>query len=78
MEMKTKQQRIENVLTSKNITFDRIDISSSEEDKNKMREIVGDPKALPPQITNDDVYCGDFEAFELALENETLNEFLKL
>lgn len=26
--------------------------------KEKMRELIGDPKALAPQIFNDDQYCG--------------------
>ena len=32
---------------------------------------------LTPQIFNDDQLCGDFDAFQLALENEQLFEFLK-
>lgn len=44
----------------------------------KMRELVGNEEALAPQIANGDEYCGDFEAFEAAIEEETLAEFLKL
>ena len=29
-----------------------------------MRELAGNPTLLPPQVFNDDIYCGDFEAFE--------------
>ena len=46
------------VLTSKKINFDIIDIAASEEAKAKMRELMGDPKGLPPQICNNDIYCG--------------------
>lgn len=66
------------ILDSKKIEHKKIDISSSDDDKQKMREIVGDPEALPPQISNGDCYCGDFEAFINAVEEETLEQFLKL
>jgi len=66
------------VLESKGINFEIVDIAASAEDKDKMRELVGDPTALPPQIVNDGVYCGDFSAFETAVEDEQLETFLKL
>ena len=56
--MKKHQQKIEMVLDSKKIAFETIDISSDEDAKNRMRELSGDPKALPPQICNGDQYCG--------------------
>lgn len=38
-----------------------------------------DPRhPLPPQVFNDEEYCGDFEQFELANEIDTLEDFLKL
>ena len=46
------------VLESKGINIDVIDIAAAAEDKEKMRELVGDPTALPPQIANNGVYCG--------------------
>ena len=46
------------VLSSKKIEFEVVDITSSTDVKDKMRKIVGDPKALPPQICNGDQYCG--------------------
>ena len=46
------------ILSSKKIEYEKIDIAASEDDKNKMREVVGDPKAVAPQICNDDQYCG--------------------
>lgn len=46
------------ILSSKKIEFEQIDISASEEAKKKMRDLIGDPKALPPQIFNGDQYCG--------------------
>ena len=66
------------VLDSKNIAHEVVDISSNEDAKNKMRTIVGDASALPPQIANGDQYCGDYARFEEAVEEENLNAFLKL
>ncbi|XP_057679123.1 SH3 domain-binding glutamic acid-rich-like protein 3 [Corythoichthys intestinalis] len=78
LEMKKQQQRIEMILDSKKIDYERIDIAADDGAKAKMRELVGDPKALPPQICNGDQYCGDFEKFEAAVESEELEAFLKL
>ena len=55
---KSKQQKIEMILTSKKIEFEKIDISSEAGAKDEMRAIMGDPKALAPQLINDDKYCG--------------------
>lgn len=78
METKKHQQRIEMVLDSKKIEYERCDIASSEDDKKKMRELMGDPKALPPQLFNGDQYLGEYTAFEAAVENGELEKFLKL
>jgi hypothetical protein len=38
-----------------------------------------DPRhPLPPQVFNEEDYCGDFEQFELANEVDNLEDFLKL
>ena len=78
IEIKKNQDRIQNVLDGKKIAYKKIDIAASEPDKAKMRKIVGDEKALAPQLANGDQYCGNFEAFEEAIENEELEKFLKL
>jgi glutaredoxin-related protein len=65
-------------LTSKKIEFNKVDVAASEDAKKKMREIAGNPTALPPQLCNGDQYCGGFAAFEEAVEAEELNQFLKL
>ena len=46
------------VLESKKIDFTKVDIATSEDAKHKMREICGDPKALPPQLARGDTYLG--------------------
>ncbi|XP_070705815.1 SH3 domain-binding glutamic acid-rich-like protein 3 [Pempheris klunzingeri] len=78
LEMKKNQTRIFSVLESKKIPFEAVDISQRSEDKDFMRERAGNPTALPPQICNGDVYCGDINAFDNAVEMEQLEEFLKL
>ncbi|XP_029984628.1 SH3 domain-binding glutamic acid-rich-like protein 3 [Sphaeramia orbicularis] len=78
VEMKKRQERILSVLSSTGVTFDLIDISQDSANKEKMRRIAGNPTALAPQIANGDTYCGDFEAFENAIENGELQKFLKL
>merc|ERR1711872_97203 len=66
-ETKKAQKKIEDVLSSKSIPFERRDISQDGDLKDFMRESAG-PDALPPQIFNNFDYCGDFDAFEAALE----------
>ncbi|XP_034555694.1 SH3 domain-binding glutamic acid-rich-like protein 3 [Notolabrus celidotus] len=78
MEMKKKQERIFSVLESKKIEFDRVDITQGSDQKDLMRQIAGNQTALPPQISNGNDYCGDFAAFENAIEMEELEQFLKL
>ena len=46
------------ILESKKIPFQSVDIAVQSEEKDKMREIVGNPKALPPQVCNGNNYCG--------------------
>jgi len=78
LEIKKNQQKIEMILSSKGYDVQYIDVAASEEAKQRMRDLSGNPKALPPQIFNEDQYCGDFEAFDNAIEDDNLEEFLKL
>ncbi|GFN76999.1 Sh3 domain-binding glutamic acid-rich-like protein [Plakobranchus ocellatus] len=78
IELKKKQQKIEAVLSGKKIAYTAIDVAADRENLEKMRQVVGDPTALAPQIVNGDVYCGNFEAFDEAVENEEIEQFLKL
>lgn len=78
------------ILDSKNIKYDMIDITEPgrESDKEFMQNkstsngaTVSDPEprhALPPQIFNEEEYCGDYDAFDLANEIDTLEQFLKV
>ncbi|RDD39194.1 SH3 domain-binding glutamic acid-rich-like protein 3 [Trichoplax sp. H2] len=78
LQMKKAQQQIEMILDSKKIQYEKIDIATSEDMKKKMREMSGDPKALPPQLFNNSTYCGGYTEFMEAVEDENLNGFLKL
>ena len=76
-EIKKQQQKIITILDGKNIPYNVADISASEEAKTGMKHAAG-VDAHPPQIVNDDIYCGDYFSFDEAVESDTLNEFLKL
>mmetsp|Transcript_15780 Transcript_15780/g.26798 ORF Transcript_15780/g.26798 Transcript_15780/m.26798 type:complete len:94 (+) Transcript_15780:197-478(+) len=78
LELKKHQQKIEMILDSKKIDYGKVDIAGNDTAKAKMREIMGDPKGLPPQLTNGDVHLGGFAEFEQAVESEELEVFLKL
>lgn len=78
------------ILDSKNIKYEVIDITEPgrESDKDFMQNnakssggTVSDPNPrspLPPQMFNDEEYCGDYDQFDLANEVDTLEQFLKL
>ncbi|XP_004083741.1 SH3 domain-binding glutamic acid-rich-like protein 3 [Oryzias latipes] len=78
LEVKKRQERINSVLSSKKIAYKSIDITQKPEHKDLMRKIANNPTAMPPQIANGSNYCGDFEAFENAIEVGKLEEFLKI
>ncbi|CAB3243863.1 unnamed protein product [Arctia plantaginis] len=89
-EVKKRQQRVLMILDSKNIKYDVIDITEpgKETEKDFMQNnsksnggTVSDPNPrspLPPQLFNDEEYCGDYDLFDLANEVDTLEQFLKL
>lgn len=78
------------ILDSKNIKYEVLDISEpgKEADKDFMQvnstsngatASDTDPRhPLPPQLFNDQDYCGDYDQFELANEIDNLEVFLKL
>jgi len=83
-EMVTHQHRIMMILDSLHIEFEVVDIAGAamEEAKEFMRT-NGKKKdnqrhVLPPQIFNGDKYCGDYDDFDIANEDDTLEEFLGL
>lgn len=81
-EIVTHQQRIFMILNSLRIPYDAIDIASpgTEEEIDFMRANAkkkeGLRHVLPPQIFNGEKYCGDYDDFDLANEDDVLEEFL--
>ncbi|KAG9347658.1 hypothetical protein JZ751_005230 [Albula glossodonta] len=78
LKIKQNQQQIFMHLDSKKIQYKTIDISTDSEVKDEMRRKVNDPTALPPQIFNGDVYCGDYDKFFEAVEAGNEKDFFKL
>ncbi|XP_076653735.1 SH3 domain-binding glutamic acid-rich protein homolog [Halictus rubicundus] len=82
-EVKKRQQRVLMILDSKNVEYETIDITEpgKEMEKEFMQSngIARDSKyPLPPQMFNEEEYCGDYEDFDLANEMDELEEFLKV
>lgn len=73
-QVKKQQQKMTMILDAKKIKYEAVDVAASEEAKMKMREISGNPKALPPQICNGDKYCGvsDFRVWYVQASMELM------
>lgn len=82
--IKKKQQDVLGFLEALKIDYAQLDIASNEENRMWMRENVpGEKKPtngipLPPQIFNEESYCGDYETFFEAKEDNSVYEFLGL
>merc|ERR1712150_287308 len=76
-ELKDQQNRMTMILDSKKIPYVAHDIASDPGAKVAMRAIAGD-KSFPPQISRDEELLGDYCAFNEAVEDGQLMEFLKL
>ncbi|XP_056612936.1 SH3 domain-binding glutamic acid-rich protein isoform X6 [Triplophysa dalaica] len=82
--IKKKQQDVVGFLEALKIDYSQLDIASNEENRQWMRENVpGEMKPtggipLPPQIFNEQIYCGDYETFFNAKEDNAVYEFLGL
>ncbi|XP_035284655.1 SH3 domain-binding glutamic acid-rich-like protein 3 [Anguilla rostrata] len=77
-EVKSQQSEIIRFLEGKSIPFELIDISVGGAVREEMRNKAGNPAAAPPQLFNEDQYCGDYSMFSEALEGNTVEQFLKL
>lgn len=58
LQVKSQQAQIMRVLESKSIQYELVDISVGPEVRDEMRSKAGDPTAAPPQLFNEDQYCG--------------------
>ena len=80
IELKKNQQRIKMVLESQNLQFEYLDICTDEPAKEAMKKICAENgvKSQAPQIVNNGKYCGDYNKFDEAVENDELDQFLML
>ncbi|KAI1903701.1 hypothetical protein AGOR_G00029930 [Albula goreensis] len=82
--IKKKQQDVLGYLEALKVNFTQMDIATNEENRMWMRENVpGEKKPangipLPPQIFNEENYCGDYETFFDAKEDNQVFAFLGL
>merc|ERR1711892_560433 len=81
-EISTAQQKITIILKSLGIPILQVDISAPgmDDQRDVMRASAkkkeGQRHALPPQIFNGEKYCGDYDDFDVANEDDELEEFL--
>ncbi|XP_042342425.1 SH3 domain-binding glutamic acid-rich protein isoform X3 [Plectropomus leopardus] len=82
--IKKKQQDVVGFLEALKVDYTQLDIAGNEENRMWMRQNVPDDKKpangipLPPQIFNEDGYCGDYETFFDAKEDNSVYAFLGL
>ncbi|XP_044143400.1 LOW QUALITY PROTEIN: SH3 domain-binding glutamic acid-rich protein [Bufo gargarizans] len=82
--IKKKQQEVVGFLEANRIDFEEKDIACNDDNRQWMRDNVpGEKKPkngipLPPQIFNEEQYCGDFESFFDAKEGNEIYVFLGL
>ncbi|XP_075867378.1 SH3 domain-binding glutamic acid-rich-like protein 3 [Nelusetta ayraudi] len=76
--VKSQQAEMMRILDSKSIEYKLVDISQGEEVRDEMRNKSGNPTAVPPQLFNEDQYCGNYEMFSEAVESDSVEQFLKL
>merc|ERR1712216_623001 len=81
-EIENSQHRITMILKSLGIAIELCDISAPgmEEQRDFMRANAtkkeNQRNVLPPQVFNGEKYCGDYDAFDVANEDDELEEFL--
>ncbi|XP_053730119.1 SH3 domain-binding glutamic acid-rich protein isoform X9 [Synchiropus splendidus] len=82
--IKKKQQDVVAFLEALKVEYTQLDIACNEENRMWMRQNVPEEKKpsngipLPPQIFNEESYCGDYETFFDAKEDNAVYSFLGL
>ncbi|XP_054461011.1 SH3 domain-binding glutamic acid-rich protein isoform X14 [Anoplopoma fimbria] len=82
--IKKKQQDVVGFLEALKVDYAPLDIACNEENRMWMRQNVPEEKKpangipLPPQIFNEEGYCGDYETFFDAKEDNMVYSFLGL
>ncbi|XP_072248862.1 SH3 domain-binding glutamic acid-rich protein isoform X17 [Leuresthes tenuis] len=82
--IKKKQQDVVAFLEALKLDYTQLDIACNEENRMWMRQNVPEEKKptngipLPPQIFNEEQYCGDYDTFFDAKEDNSVYAFLGL
>uniref|UniRef100_A0AAQ5ZYP5 SH3 domain binding glutamate-rich protein n=1 Tax=Amphiprion ocellaris TaxID=80972 RepID=A0AAQ5ZYP5_AMPOC len=82
--IKKKQQDVVGFLEALKVDYAQLDIACNEENRMWMRQNVPEDKKpangipLPPQIFNEEGYCGDYDTFFDAKEDNSVYAFLGL
>ncbi|XP_051253009.1 SH3 domain-binding glutamic acid-rich protein isoform X49 [Dicentrarchus labrax] len=82
--IKKKQQDVVGFLEALKVDYTQLDIACNEDNRMWMRQNVPTEKKptngipLPPQIFNEESYCGDYDTFFDAKEDNSVYEFLGL
>ncbi|XP_043242398.1 SH3 domain-binding glutamic acid-rich-like protein 2 isoform X2 [Amphibalanus amphitrite] len=83
-DVKKHQQRVETVLQSVGVRHQLVDVCAPEHLEQRLfmqetaRPLPGERHPLPPQIYNEQHYCGDYFDFDYANETGQLLQFLRL
>uniref|UniRef100_H2MCB5 SH3 domain binding glutamate-rich protein n=1 Tax=Oryzias latipes TaxID=8090 RepID=H2MCB5_ORYLA len=82
--IKKKQQDVVSFLDALKVDYTELDIACNEQNRMWMRQNVPEEKKppngipLPPQIFNEESYCGDYDTFFDAKEDNAVYTFLGL
>ncbi|KAM6988070.1 SH3 domain-binding glutamic acid-rich protein isoform 30-T32 [Tautogolabrus adspersus] len=82
--IKKKQQDVVGFLEALKVDYTQLDIACNEDNRMWMRQNVPEDRKptngipLPPQIFNEESYCGDYDTFFDAKEDNSVYSFLGL
>ena len=83
-EIKKRQQRAQMILDSLEVKYELVDVTEPghEKERDQLQNVCtkrnNQAVALPPQFFNDDTYCGDYEDFDVANDEDKVRVLLKL
>lgn len=83
-ETKKRQQRAQMILDSLGIKYELVDVTEPHhvKEKDQLLDVCkkrnSQTVAIPPQFFNDDQYCGDYEDFDAANDEDNVQLLLKL
>ncbi|CAM9540863.1 unnamed protein product, partial [Lampetra planeri] len=68
--VKSNQSEVQRVLEAKGLKFEMVDIAANDEHRQNMRKLSGNPTAMPPQLFNENAYCG-VSGFDFSLNPQS-------